>query len=706
MAAVDVAPSTSFGLPPGWDGVPPGAVRALLHGTTQTLLPLLVVSAPGRPVLEQATVVWANRATGQLLRYETRALVGRAMGRLVVPPRPGEHRPELLRRERTHSTALTMQVADGSHIDVLVRALPAASDPLWALSLRLPKAQDDEAVQAAVAAHERRFVTLVERSPVPTVLSEAGMRLSHVNDAFTTLMGTTAEDLLGVAWLDRVHPEDLGDVVTCVQQVLEGEEAETPARVVRPDGSTRWVRLRLSPELDLRHGAGFVGTAEDVTDRRAFERRLSHQARHDALTGLPNRTHLIEVMTERLRARDGSTSPMTCMFLDLDDFKVVNDSLGHDAGDRLLVEVSRRLQGVVRSTDVVARWGGDEFVVVCDGLPSDEAALSLAQQVMNRLQEGLSVDGVQLRVTASIGVARVAPEHDSPDQVLQDCDIAMYRAKRAGRNRVSLCDATARQDAHDALMLTQDLRQALAEDGLTVAYQPVVALDDPSALPAVEALVRWRHAVRGDVSPEVLVRTAEANGMIDVLGIHVLREACRQMAGWVRELGERAPQKVNVNLSAIQLASERLVDAVAAVLAETGLAGTRLCLEITESALMSDPAACRERLLRLKALGVQLAVDDFGTGYSSLAYLRQLPVDYLKVDRSFVSELSEGHSEVTSAVVGLARSLGLTAIAEGVEHPGQVQALRELGCSMAQGWLYARPMTAQELVDWLGTGPS
>ena len=679
----------------------PEVVRSLVHGAVHAAEPFLVVCADGaRLALETATVVWANRAAGELLHLEGAQLVGRRVQRLLAPVAPGRFRPEVLRRERAATAPVTVQAADGSRVDVVVRAVPAPATGLWVLSLRAVETAAERAAQEALAAHERRFAALFERSPVATVLSDAGMRLGHVNDAFCTLMGSTADALLGTGWLERVHEDDLSGVVECVQIVLSGSDAELPARIVRADGEQRWVHLRLAPASNPGQGAGFVGTVEDVTERRAFEHRLSHQARHDALTGLPNRNHLIEVMTERLSRRSGRTSPMTCMFIDLDNFKLVNDSLGHDAGDRLLVTVARRLTASVGERDVVARWGGDEFVVLCDGLPDDRAALAMAEELVQQLQAGLSLDGVVFRVTGSVGVARVLPEHSTPEQVLQDCDIAMYRAKASGRNRVALCDAAARSEAREALTLVTDLRQALAEEALSVVYQPVVSISDPDELSAVEALVRWHHPERGWVEPEQMVRAAEENGLIDVLGVHVLREACRQMASWVELLGDRAPGKVNVNLSAIQLMDPRVVDVVRSVLAETGLAPSLLCLEITESALMAEPTACRERLLRLKEIGVRIAVDDFGTGYSSLAYLRQLPVDFLKVDRSFVQELREGHPEVTTAVVGLAHSLGLEAIAEGVEHPDQAALLQALGCRMGQGWLYARPMTSEQLVVW------
>ncbi|TNM58378.1 EAL domain-containing protein [Streptomyces sp. NP160] len=695
-------------------------MRTLLDAGLAASDPLLVVEVPSAPrrgrrasavPLEQARVLWANRSCHDLLRAGAGELVGRPVVRLLAPLGPDQLQPQVLRRGRPGRSHVEVLTADGTLVPVLMQALPASTGRTWALSLAPVGTPAERAAQQRAGAQERRFAALVEHSPVPTIISEAGLRLAHVNDAFCDLLGEAQSDLLGTAWVDRVADDDLPAVLECVERALGGAPSAGEVRLRRSDGQQRWVHLRLSPTASPGHGAGFVGTAEDFTDRRAFEERLAHQARHDALTGLPNRTALVEAMTARLAPAAGGSaaaagSSMTCVFLDLDNFKVINDSLGHDAGDRLLVAVAERLRSVVRAGDVVSRWGGDEFVVVCDGVPDEPTALAVGEQLLDRLREGVELDGVRLDVAASVGVTRATDRHRTPDDVLADCDIAMYRAKRAGRDRVALCDEAARTHAHERLVLTLELREALAAGHLTVEYQPVLdvadAADGPErcALPAVEALVRWRHPQRGLVPPDLLVETAEANGLIDAVGLFVLREACGQALRWDAELGDLAPRAVNVNLSAIQLCSPHLVDDVAAVLAQTGLPPERLCLEVTETALMQDGDAASARLLRLRAMGVRIALDDFGTGYSSLARLRTLPLDSLKVDRSFVLELSQGHPQVASAVIGLARSLGLVAVAEGVESSEQAAALRALGAQQVQGWLYARAMAAQELVAW------
>ncbi|PWJ52674.1 PAS domain S-box-containing protein/diguanylate cyclase (GGDEF) domain-containing protein [Quadrisphaera granulorum] len=678
--------------------------RALLDSAfSSSRAKLVVESPPDAPGLDRAVVLWANGAAGELVRSEPRGLVGREVGSLLAPAGPGAFRPEVLRTSRKGRSLVAVLVAGSEPVDVELVAVPSPSTGLWALIMGPSGTLPERLAQEHASAQERRFETLVRHSPVPTIISEAGLRLAHVNDAFCELVGADHEQLLGLAWTTHILGEDLPAVLRCVEQALAGESAQAEVQIVRVDGEHRWVLVRLSPAASPGHGAGFVGTVEDFTERRAFELQLAHQARTDALTGLPNRVALEEDVAARLRAADGlepDVSVMTCLFLDLDNFKIVNDSLGHETGDQLLVAVAERLRSAVRPGDLVARWGGDEFVVLLEGAADDVAALALGEAVLARLGEGLVVDGLPFSVSASVGVARATARHTGAEHLLQDCDIAMYRAKGEGRNRVALCDAAAREEARDSLALTLDLREALKAGSLRVAYQPVISVSDPTALPAVEALVRWDHPERGPVSPDHFVKIAEANGLIEQLGLFVLEEACSQLVRWCDELGTAAPQKVNVNLSAIQLSSRAVVDDVARVLARTGLPATRLCLEVTETALVHDREASRDRLLRLQAMGVSVALDDFGTGYSSLAYLRQLPVNYLKVDRSFVEELHRGHPQVASAVIGLAHSLGLSAVAEGVEHPEQVEALAALGADLVQGWLYGRAMTPADLVTW------
>jgi diguanylate cyclase (GGDEF)-like protein len=441
-------------------------------------------------------------------------------------------------------------------------------------------------------------------------------------------------------------------------------------------------------------GAGFVGTIEDITDRLAFEARLAHQANHDPLTGLPNRTLLAQYVAERFTPGAGG---LACLFLDLDNFKVVNDSLGHTAGDQLLIEVADRLRATVRPRDLVARFGGDEFVVVCENVDEDDA-VALAERVSVALAVPMRLGGVDIRPYASVGVTVQTDEHGAADELIRDCDIAMYQAKAGGKGRITVLDHASREEARDKLRLVADLRDAIERREITLYYQPIFDIDSRQPV-AVESLARWEHRERGPVSPATFVPLAEESGLIAALGMLVLDETCRQLAEWDRLMGAGAPRRANVNVSALQL-DDNLAPQVAAALERHGLAPSRISVEITESALMADPDSAREILQSLRDLGVELSIDDFGTGYSSLAYLRHLPVDCLKVDRSFVAELSDGHAEIATAVIDLARNLNLSTVAEGVETAEQAAELARLGANFLQGFGLAKPMTGGHAAAW------
>jgi diguanylate cyclase (GGDEF)-like protein/PAS domain S-box-containing protein len=674
--------------------VPPEVVAAVFHGVSLS-------DAMGVLVLEQvagvARVRWGNARAGGLLGFALEDLAGLPAARLF-PTLEGTQLRLLLRRERAVGMDLPVRCASGALVDCAVMATPVPGGRRWSLRLASTANETERALRASADAHERRFSTLTERSPVPTLLSEQGMRLAHVNDAFCALVGRQAEELLGTGWLGAVHPDDLDAVVEQAAIVLGGDpddgEAETQARLVRADGTERTTVLRFSHLFTPGVGAGFVGTIEDITDRLASEARLAHQAVHDPLTGLPNRTLLAEHVAARFRPGDAR---LACVFLDLDDFKVVNDSLGHAAGDQLLVELARRLEATVRPGDLVARFGGDEFVVVCEDL-TEQGAVALAERIGAALRLPVTLDGVELRPAASVGVTVQTAEHTAAEELIRDCDIAMYQAKAAGKGRITVLDSHARAQAHDELRLVAELREAIERREVTCAYQPIVSTADGTAV-AVESLARWSHPGRGAISPATFVPLAERSGLVSGLGLLVLDETCRQLAAWDRELGAAAPARANVNVSALQLDAE-LHGHVASALRRHGLQPCRLSIELTESALMKDPDAARQVLLDLRALGVQISIDDFGTGYSSLAYLRHLPVDCLKVDRSFVAEMADGHPEITEAVIALARSLGLCTVAEGVETLAQAEQLTGLGADFLQGFGLAAPLSGTDATAW------
>ena len=439
--------------------------------------------------------------------------------------------------------------------------------------------------------------------------------------------------------------------------------------------------------------------AANAVDRSRERNRLAYQATHDALTGLASRVVLrdhIELALARMRRSEASVA---VLFADLDNFKIINDSLGHRVGDALLREISRRLLALVRPGDTVARLGGDEFVVLCGDLPGSQGADVVAGRMLAVLAEAVRVDGHEFYVTASVGIALASGPEDEPDLLIENADAAMYRAKANGGNQYQAFDETMRSGAATRLATRTSLRQALDRHDFHVYYQPTVDLVT-GRLRGVEALVRWDHPTRGLLPPKEFIPLAEETGMIVPLGARVLQESCRQLARWHAEPGKE-PLELSVNLSPRQLtAGDDLVEVVDAALRDAGLDPGSLSLEITESCLMEDALDIHNLLQDLKDVGVQLAIDDFGTGYSSLAYLRNLPVDTLKLDQSFVRNLGPGGPDraIAEMVMGLGHTLGLRTVAEGIETPGQLRTLRQLGCDVGQGFLLGRPSPPDQVL--------
>lgn len=677
---------------------PDDVVAAVFHAASAEREMVLVVAEldeRGEPVIR-----WANPRASELLGLASSDLEGTRL-REHMSGLPGARLSSMCRRERATTTAVTLRTVTGERVACRVRAVPAPDGRLWTLQVYRAQSDRELALRASADAHEQRFRVLAERSPVPTMMSEQGMRLGHVNDALCALLGVPADKLTGTGWTAYAHRDDLALITDAVVAALSGQEREVHARFVDSHGLVRHTDVRFTPLHTPGVGDGFVATLEDITERLAFEAQLSYQATHDSLTGLPLRPRLWEHLEAAL---DDPATPLTCMFLDLDNFKIVNDSLGHTAGDKLLVEIAHRLTGAVRPGDLVARFGGDEFVVAC-ATASLDAALEVADRILRVLADPVDLDGVEIHPRASIGVVLRSPSHTTPDDLIRDCDIAMYQAKSRGKGRVMVLDEGARNAVYDTLTLVSDLRLALEEGSITLCYQPIVRWEGADVeLLSVEALARWNHPERGPVPAELFVRLAEEHGLVRDLGQHVLDVACATLAAWQRRLGSLAPPRINVNLSALQMNDGLLVQSVKHTLRRHGLRPEQLCLEITESALVIDPATASEILLQLQAHGVQVAIDDFGTGYSSLAYLQRLPVTYLKVDRSFVAELEEGHTTVTHAVVALAHSLGIGVVAEGVETSRQMEILEAMSCAVVQGFGISRPLDDPAFVAWCRAG--
>jgi diguanylate cyclase (GGDEF)-like protein/PAS domain S-box-containing protein len=665
-------------------------------------------------VAGELRLVWANRGCAQTFGYAEAELVGGPLLRLLRSPFAPAPAPDLPDpgslvddRRAVHCTA-SFERRDGSRLRLAVSSVPVGTRQ-WAIRLS-PAAAVEQVADDLRASHER-FQALAGRAPIAIFSSETGLRLAYVNDRFCEMLGASSERLLGTEWLSYLHPDDLGDAVASFGEVLAGDPTELPLRLVRRDGSERQVHAQLVPVRTSGRGAGFVGTLEDVTDRRVWEAALEHQATHDPLTGLPNRRLLMSSLEQHLSDERASARSVALIFLDLDEFKLVNDSLGHHAGDQLLVEVAGRLSGAVRGDDVVARFGGDEFAVLCSSIKDERHAGEVAQRLLEAVTGPAVLLATEFTVSASLGVVVAGGEHRSADDVLRDADVAMYQAKAAGKNTWALFDSDARADVQHRMALVADLRRTLDQGSLDVAYQPVVRVPAAQAgglvgLRSVEALARWTHPEHGPIPPEEFVKLSEQNGLVVALGQHVMRAACRQLMRWTAELGVAAPGSVAVNVSAVQLRHHRFVDSVAEILAETGLAGSRLCLELTETVVMHDARAAAASFDALRELGVRVSIDDFGTGYSSLALLRRLPVDQLKVDRSLLEHLRAGATDpVLTAVVTLAHGLGLEVVAEGVETQEQLDELRRLDCPLAQGYLFSRPVPPAALSSLL-TAPS
>jgi diguanylate cyclase (GGDEF)-like protein len=509
-----------------------------------------------------------------------------------------------------------------------------------------------------------------------------------------TRPGTSLSDI--VAFRDR-HG-NLPDITAAAylerRRMLAG--SGKPFELVDELRDGRVVLMRFQPMANR----GWVTTHEDITERCLAESRLAFLARHDALTQLPNRTLFQERLTQAL-ATTKRQAGCAVLLLDLDGFKPVNDTLGHPLGDALLKCVAARMQATIRDVDTVARLGGDEFAIIQVGVESPDQVAALAERAIAAVDQPFDIDGHRILVGASIGIAFAPSDGNSCDTLLRNADMALYLAKAEGRGTYRLFEPEMNARVQGRRALEFDLRDALADGAFELEYQPVVETRSGKAL-GFEALIRWNHPVRGMISPADFIPIAEDTGLIVSIGRWVLRQACMAATAWPGTIG------VAVNLSAVQFRGGHLLDAVEAALAESGLAPSRLELEITESVLLQKSDDQLATLHRLRALGVRIALDDFGTGYSSLSYLRSFPFDKIKIDRSFIGDLATNHESqvIVRTIIGLAIGLGMAVTAEGVETTEQMAVLREEGCAQMQGDLFSRPLTPHRVLDWLRTPPA
>jgi diguanylate cyclase (GGDEF)-like protein/PAS domain S-box-containing protein len=592
--------------------------------------------------------------------------------------------------------------------DTLQIAMLYAGQTSTALeNARLYRAARDElaermhAEQALRDSDERLRALIRSVSDVIAILTVDGT-FRYVNPAVETVWGCSTDALCGQNVFDRVHPDDV-ETMRNLLSLLLVQPSATLTRLVRVrhgDDIWRDFEVILTNLLAEPAVSGIVATFHDVTERKTYEQELTKLAFRDPLTGLANRSYFKDRLRHALIRADAEGQSVAVFFFDLDDFKIVNDSLGHDCGDQVLRVVADRVRACLRREDTAARLGGDEFTIVVEGVTAVEEVIPIAHRLIAALHDPIWLEGRDLFIGSSMGIAISIPNQDNIDELVRKADLAMYHAKSTTKGGYAIFDAQLNAAAMERLELETELRQALNRQELRVYYQPVVSLDD-GRICDVEALVRWQHPRRGLVPPSRIIPIAEETGLIIELGQWVLEEACRQISTWQRRYPGNLP--LSVNLSARQFRHAEIVSEISAALHNSGLKPFSLTLEITESNLVHDPVETIAKLRALKKLGVRLAIDDFGIGYSSLSYLKQFPVDVLKIDRSFVRGIEwDPHDKaIVRSVIALAAAFELGVTGEGIETDEQAAQLRALGCNCGQGYLFAPPLPADSFEAFL-----
>lgn len=545
---------------------------------------------------------------------------------------------------------------------------------------------------------ERRFRQLGEGIYHQVWTAEPDGKLDYVNERTMAYFGRSAEELIDGGWRDAIHPDDLEQCERLWESSIHsGRYFEMQFRLRRKDGTFRWHIGRANPGLDPEGNIiKWYGTNTDIDDQKQSEAKLNHIARHDPLTDLPNRIEFMSHLRSAVeRARTNQVARFAVLFLDLDRFKVINDSLGHIVGDKLLTQIAERLNKLVRPGDVVARLGGDEFTILLNRTGGRDDVVRIAERVQRNISKAFMIDGYEVFTSASIGIIVSDEIMREPEDFLRDADSAMYRAKESGKARYEIFDSEMHVRNMNLLQIETELRHAVERGEFEVHYQPIVDLSS-GTINEFEALIRWRHPQMGLVSPDDFISVAEESGMIVPIGQWILGEACRQLAKWQRKV--RRPLSVSVNLSAKQLMHPALINQIQSILRSTGLQARHLKLEVTESTVMEHSERSLSVLKRLAAMGVSLSTDDFGTGYSSLSYLQEFPFDRLKIDRSFIHKMNcdDRSGAIVRTILMLAANLGLDAVAEGIETENQLAALRSLGCRLGQGYYFSRPVNAAE----------
>lgn len=547
---------------------------------------------------------------------------------------------------------------------------------------------------------EQRYDTLAAVVPVGIFCTNAAGLCTYTNKRWCEMAGLSPAAAVGEGWKQGIHPDDLDRVVAAwTQSIQENRSYQLEYRFQSPDGHVTWAYGQTNVEQDAEGQViGYVGTVTDISDLKQAQELASHNALHDSLTDLPNRTLLLERLELTLnKARRYETYQYAVLFLDLDRFKLINDSLGHMVGDQLLTKMAQNLKTHLRDIDLVSRLGGDEFVILLEDTHDSETVLQIVERILASCQTPFIIGPHEIFITLSMGIVLGTSDYRQASDVIRDADIAMYHAKVQGKNAYQFFDVSMHTKAQTRFTLETELRKALEQEEFTVYYQPVLEVSNNN-LVGFEALVRWEHPTRGLISPDDFIPIAEGIGLIGRLDHWVFAHACRQMVCWKTQFLDCFPLTISINLSAQSLRNTHMLQEIDDIMIETGIVGGTVILEITESMLIEDIDQTIELLAQLASRNIKISIDDFGTGYSSLNYLHRLPVHALKIDRSFVSQMAENDNyQVVSTIISLADQLDLTVVAEGIELSQQLKQLQKLGCKLGQGYLFSKPLAAAEI---------
>lgn len=554
-------------------------------------------------------------------------------------------------------------------------------------------------VTSAAATEDQLFRSIFQQAGGMALAAADGQWL-RVNRALCSALGYSEKELLEKSFWDLSHPDDVGGTLNQIDKVLAGRITcyQTEQRFTHKLGHFLWMLLNISAVCDSKGDPSYlILQFQDITQRKTEEERLIHNVFHDALTGLPNRTLFMDrlkLATERARRRKDQV--FAVLFVDLDGFKAINDSMGHIMGDQLIIQIARRLKACLRTTDTIARLGGDEFTILLEDLSNQHESLGIVERLQRELMLPFKLGPSDVQVTASIGVTWSNPKYERAEEILRDADIAMYRAKSSGKACYHIFENEQRPPQLEAVNLGNHLEGAVERGELLLHYQPIVSLET-GKLHAFEALVRWRHPQHGLISPVDFIPLAEEKGAILEIGTWAIREACLQLKRWQQKFPLHSSLAVTVNLSSKQFTQPNLIDQVIEILQDADVNPRTLKLEITESVVMENYGTATVLLQQLRALGIELVIDDFGTGYSSLSYLHRLPISWLKIDKSFIKDIAEERErgEIVKTIIALARSLDIRVVAEGVETLDQLAALWRLKCYAAQGFLFSKPAEAE-----------